>query len=266
MAAAERSPQLAYSELQDKMLVEDVRRRKARKLIAVITHFLGRDDLAGLTALDVGCSAGFIADELSRAGARTLGMDIDVPGVQKASARFGDRATFVCADGSSLPMPDASTDIAVLNHIYEHVVSPEKVMAELHRVLRPDGVLYLGLGNRLGVIEPHYRLPFLSYLPQPLADRYMRVTGKGRHYYEQFRTRPALRRLAGGFTVWDYTIPVLLQPERFHSGDVSRGIVPRLPQLVLRGALPLVPTYIWIATKTDAVPRGPRLHGGPTRL
>src|SRR5690606_12571043 len=84
-----RTAQLAYSELQAAMLDEDKRRRKAAKIIAVLAHFLGREKadrgeiLAGLTVGDIGCSAGFIADELAAAGAsRTFGADIDVPGLK----------------------------------------------------------------------------------------------------------------------------------------------------------------------------------------
>ncbi len=264
--ATERKPQLAYSELMDKMLDEDARRVKARKLISVLTHFLGRDDLSGLTALDVGCSAGFIADELANSGARTIGADIDVPGVSKARARFGDSATFLCADGSRLPLADGSVDVCVFNHIYEHVVDPDAVMAELHRVLADDGAVYLGLGNRFGVMEPHYRLPFLSYLPRPLADRYMQVTRKGDHYYERLKSRPGLRRMAADFTVWEYTLPVILDPGTFHSHDVVPRALLRIPEAGLRAALPAAPTYVWVATKSDAAPKGPPVRGGPTRL
>ena len=262
----ERKPQLAYSELMDKMLDEQSRQNKARKLLSVLCHFLGRDDLNGLQAVDVGCSAGFIAAELAQAGAATLGLDIDVPGVSKANARFGGVAHFVCADGSRLPLPDASVDVCVFNHIYEHVVSPEAVVAEIQRVLAPDGVLYLGLGNRLGVLEPHYRLPFLSYLPRPAADRYMRVTGKGDHYYERFRTRAGLRRLFSAFTIWDYTLPVVLEPSRFSSGDVVPAGLSRAPAAAVRLALPVIPTFIWVAVKSDLGPRGPQVRGGPVRL
>jgi SAM-dependent methyltransferase len=263
---SERTPQLEYSELQDKMLDEQSRQAKARKLLSVVRHFLGRDDLHGLRALDVGCSAGFIAAELAAAGATTMGLDIDVPGVRKAAERFGDVAGFVCGDGSRLPLPDASVDVCVFNHIYEHVVSPEAVVAELHRVLAPDGILYLGLGNRLGVMEPHYRLPFLSYLPRPAADRYMRLAGKGDHYYERFITRAGLRRLFSAFTIWDYTLPVVLDPARFSSGDVVPAGLSRVPEGLVRMAMPVIPTFIWVATKTGLQPRGPRVRGGPTRL
>lgn len=41
-----------------------------------------------------------------------------------------------------------------------------------HRVLPEDSVLYLGLGNKLGIVEPHDKRPFLAYLPPARADRY----------------------------------------------------------------------------------------------
>ena len=45
----------------------------------------------------------------------------------------------------------------VLNHIYEHVVDADKVLSEIRRVLRDDGVAYFGFGNKYGVMEPHYK-------------------------------------------------------------------------------------------------------------
>lgn len=51
---AGREEQLAYSELMGAMLDERKRRQKAQKILAVVRHALGRDDLAGLRALDVG--------------------------------------------------------------------------------------------------------------------------------------------------------------------------------------------------------------------
>ncbi|MCA2185722.1 class I SAM-dependent methyltransferase [Nonomuraea cavernae] len=269
----ERVAQLEYSEFQSAMLDEDKRRRKAAKIIAVLEHFHG--PLTGLTVGDVGCSAGFIADELAGAGAaRTLGIDIDVPGLRRAADRFGERVAFVCGDGTALPFPDGSIDVLVFNHIYEHVVDPDGVVAEMHRVLSDRGVLYLGLGNRLGVMEPHYKLPFLSYLPPALADRYVRASGRADHYYERFRTRRGLRRMLRAFHVWDYTFPVLATPARFAGselfpgalGRVARAVLGRTPRAVLRLLLPLVPTYLWVATKTPRAPAGAALPRPPERV
>ncbi|MBC7640529.1 MAG: class I SAM-dependent methyltransferase [Rhodoferax sp.] len=246
------------------MLDEAGRRRKAAKILAVLRHVRGLDDLSGLTAADVGCSAGFIADELAGAGAaRTYGVDIDVPGLRAARTRFGDHVQFVCSAGQALPFPDASLDVVVFNHIYEHVVDPDAVIADVKRVLKPDGVLYLGLGNRLGVIEPHYKLPFLSYLPPAAADRYVRAFGRADSYYERFRTRRGLQQLLAGWHVVDYTLPVLGDPAAFSGEDMVPAMVSRLPERALAATLPLVPTYVWVASPSPLRPAGPALRVAP---
>jgi SAM-dependent methyltransferase len=261
-----RRAQLAYSELMDKMLDEEHRRAKARKLLSVIAHFLGRQDLDGLRVADVGCSAGFIADELARAGGRTMGVDIDQPGLAKAAARFGDRVLFTLAEGDRLPAATGSIDVIVFNHIYEHVVDPDAVVSELHRVLADDGVIYFGLGNRLGVMEPHYRLPFLSFLPPALADRYVRASGRASHYHERFRTRAGLRRLVRGFSVWDYSFSIIREPSHFASDDMVSRPLSSVPTAMLKPLLPILPTYIWIASKSPRNPAGPRLRTPPERV
>jgi SAM-dependent methyltransferase len=262
----ERRAQLEYSELMDLMLDEEHRRAKARKLIGVLLHFLGRSDLEGLRVADVGCSAGFIADELAAAGGRTIGLDIDQPGLARAAERFGPRALFVRGDGERIPVADRALDVIVFNHIYEHVVDPDAVVNELHRVLVDDGAIYLGLANRFGVMEPHHRLPFLSYLPPSLADRYVQVTGRGDHYYERLRARPSLRRLMRGFAVWDYTFSVIREPQLFASDDMVPVPFRSMPSPALKALMPIIPTYIWVATKNGSGPAGVPLRAGPERV
>ncbi|MEO6880692.1 MAG: class I SAM-dependent methyltransferase [Mycobacteriaceae bacterium] len=255
----ERSAQLAYSELQGEMGNEAGRRAKAAKIIAVLTHFLGRDDLTGLRALDIGCSTGFIADELHRTGATVTGLDIDEPGLAAARKRFGDAVDFQCAPGDGIPLPDGSVDVVVFNHIYEHVVDADAVMADIRRVLAPDGVVYLGLGNKLGVVEPHYKLPFLSWLPAGLADRYVSASGRAPSYYERFRTRAALRRMCSGLQVWDYTYTVLSESVRFGADDMVPRRLAEAPPQLWRALQPVIPTFIWVGT-----PGGSRPAGAPT--
>jgi len=252
-----RERQLAYSDSQALMLDEESRRAKATKIAAIIQHFRGRSSLDGLDMLDVGCSGGIVADELHRRGARMVGLDIDIPGLSKARDRFAESASFICADSERMPLADASVDVVICNHVYEHVVDPEQLLAELRRVVRPDGLLYLGLGNRLGVIEPHYRLPFLSWLPRPLAHRYVRIFGRADHYHEAFRTWSGLKRLCAGLEIWDYTYAVLSDPQTFAAGDVVPGWAARVPAWLLKTARPLVPTYIWVATTEPSRPLGP---------
>ena len=265
-SAAVRGRQLEYSELQAETKDENKRRQKATKIAAVLQHFLGRSDLTGLTAIDIGCSTGFTADTLRAAGAEMIGLDIDAPGLAYAMERFGGQTSFVCADGSALPFPDRSVDLVVFNHIYEHVVEPEAVMAEIRRVLRPNGVAYFGFANRLGIVEPHYRLPFLSWLPRKAADRYVSMTGRAPEYYERLRTRPGLRKMSGGLKVWDYTYTVLSDSEKFHASDLVPARLATAPPRLWRMLAPIMPTFIWVATPGDLTPAGEPTRQAPRRL
>jgi SAM-dependent methyltransferase len=158
-----------------------------------------------------------------------------------------------------LPFPDNSIDVVVFNHIYEHVVDADAVLREVHRALKKDGVAYLGLGNKFQLMEPHYRLPFLSWLPRRAADIYLRKTGKADAYYEKHLSRGALKTLLRGFHVWDYTVAAIRAPRIFGSGDQVGAAVSRIPAPILRAGLPLAPTYIWVATKGDAGPATPAI-------
>jgi len=259
----ERSAQLAYSDLQGLMLDDESRRRKARKMASIVQHFLGVEDLRGLRVVDVGCSGGIVADELHAAGAEVIGLDIDRPGLTKAQGSFGRDVAFVAADSQRVPLRSGSAHVVICNHVYEHVVDAEALFGELRRIVRPGGVLYLGLGNRLGVVEPHYRLPFLSWLPRRLAHRYVRATGRADHYHEAFRTRRGLQQLCAGLHVWDYTWAVVADPQRFAAGDTVPAWFRSVPDIVLRAASPLVPTYLWVATTTPRSPKGPMLDVPP---
>ena len=258
-----REPQLSYSDLQSAMTDEAGRRRKAAKILAVLRHFLGRQDFTGLTALDIGCSTGFIADELRRAGATVTGLDIDEPGLARARSRFGGEVEFLNAGGDAIPKPDGSVDIVVFNHIYEHVVDADAVMADIRRVLKPDGVVYLGLANRLGIIEPHYGLPFLSWLPKPLAHRYVRAAGRAPEYYETFRTRRGLRRMCSGLSVWEYTFTVLTASRDFAADDLVPAPLASAPRVFWRALTPVLPTLIWIGTPGTRRPLGPATKAPP---
>jgi SAM-dependent methyltransferase len=263
-----RARQLEYSDLQPEMHNEAGRRRKAAKMLAVLEHFRGSSDLTDTRVVDLGCSTGFIADEFRRAGACTIGIDIDAPGLAAANRRFHDQVLFLSADGEALPFENGTIDIVVFNHIYEHVVDADAVMAEIVRVLRPGGLAYLGLGNRWGVIEPHYGLPFLSWLPSAIADRYVRLFGRAEAYHERFRGQRGLRRMVRDLSVWDYTETVLTDSEAFAADDLVPGPLRYVPASAWRVARPLTPTFIWVGVKGGGAPAGrpaktpPRLLAG----
>ena len=48
----------------------------------------------------------------------------------------------VACDGHQLPFADAGFDAVVIQAVLEHVVEPWTVVAEIHRVLKPRGLVY----------------------------------------------------------------------------------------------------------------------------
>lgn len=126
--------------------------------------------------VDLGSGTGIIKKELEvEFGKPIVGFDIDREFIEEAER-------MVVADVLGLPLGDASVDFAILNHLYEHVDDQARLFRELFRILRPGGRAYVSAGNRLAVREPHYRLPFLSWLPRGLAGAYVRASGRGRGY------------------------------------------------------------------------------------
>lgn len=86
---------------------------------------------------------------------------------------------------TQLPFADDSFDVVLTNHVIEHVGNEQAQrahLAELHRVLRLDGVGYLAVPNRWMLVEPHFRLAFLSWLPHKWRTPYLRAMGKGDVY------------------------------------------------------------------------------------
>lgn len=86
---------------------------------------------------------------------------------------------------TQLPFANESFDVVLTNHVIEHVGNEQAQrahLAELHRVLRPDGVGYLAVPNRWMLVEPHFRLAFLSWLPHAWRTPYLRAVDKGDVY------------------------------------------------------------------------------------
>ncbi len=99
---------------------------------------------AGSTVLELGCGAGILA-LLKRKGIVLTGVDLSNE-CALASRRNGYDSTF-SAELTHLPFADASFDYVVSLDVLGHVGAEEKdaVLAEVKRVLRPDGVTMHGI-------------------------------------------------------------------------------------------------------------------------
>jgi len=214
------------------------RQRKAR----VIAHLCAPYLTGTARVADLGAGTGIIRKTLEvESGNPIFGLEID-------DGFIVDRERMVRGDVLRMPFASESLDFVMLNHIYEHVPDPVQLFRDTYRVLRPGGRAYVTAGSRLAVMEPHYRLPFLSWLPDGAAGAYLRVTGRGRSYGDiRFLTYRPLTRLmrAAGFIVHDVTERAIDDLIRMAWGDrwaslwrVARRVPDNVRTSLLRNASP----------------------------
>lgn len=93
--------------------------------------------------LDIGCGIG---DFLSyRPG--TIGVDINNATVEWCR-RQGFDARMMLPD--QLPFDKAEFDSVVLDNVLEHLTTPEPLLMEVYRVLRPQGIVVVGVPGQKG--------------------------------------------------------------------------------------------------------------------
>lgn len=234
------------------------RRRKAIKIARVLGIEPGD---APRRLLEVGTGAGGIAHYFGKAGA----MNWDVDAVDVRDTRLcTDGYRFTVVEGVELPYPDDSFDVVVSNHVIEHVGDDDaqaRHLAELARVLRPDGVGYLAVPSRWMLVEPHFKLPLLSWLPGPIADRYVRWTGKGTHYDCRPATVPRIERAlaSSGFRFTQCHGRALKLTYDIERPDsfLYRWLLKHVPDRVYGAARRVFPTLIYVLRTAGSAARKP---------
>ena len=147
--------------------------------------------MAGRDVLDLGCGFGGRCVRFAEVGARSVhGLEIG-PDLVEWARRFaasrptGRPVSFDVGVGERIPCPDASFDLITMNDVMEHVIDPQRVLVECHRVLRPGGRLAL-------VFPPYYCVSGGSHLHGYAT----RVPGLNLLFPTRVIKRAALRRLA----------------------------------------------------------------------
>lgn len=144
---------------------------------------------AGRDVLDVGCGEGALALGLKRAGARwVVGIELDASAA--AVAREGIDLVLE-GDAATVPLdfPEASFDYLIFADTLEHMPEPERVLARMLPLLRPEG--------RVIVSVPNIR--FYLVLGRLVFDRwaYTDAGVRDRTHLRIFTRRSLERMLAG---------------------------------------------------------------------
>jgi len=235
-----------YAAGRPQMYHKGSRLRKGQRVIRVLEDYFGKKKLKNLSVLDIGSSTGIIDSVLAKSSGRVAGIDIDKGAVSFAGKNYKRKnLSFEVGDSMNLKFKADTFDVVVCMQVYEHVPSAPKLLSEIRRVLKKGGVCYFFAINRLWPWEPHYNLFFLSWLPKSLANIYLRLTGKGKFYYETLHSYWGLARLARKFEIIDYTPKIIMNPKKF-----LYPAMPKIASILL--ALPakyLSPSFVWLIKK-----------------
>jgi SAM-dependent methyltransferase len=130
--------------------------------------------LDGALLLDVGGGPGYFADAFRAAGARYCAVDSDVG---ELSARGEPGPGTVLGSGMRLPVRDAAVDVCYSSNVLEHVPEPWRMAADMVRVTRPGGTVFLSFTAWLSFWGGHETAPW-HYLGGSYARRrYVRTHG-----------------------------------------------------------------------------------------
>ncbi len=243
-----RGYQPGFYGLSEKVRDRESRQRKADKIQRVLVRYAAEALPAGV-CVDIGCSSGTMTRRLAPLGRQTVGLDYDAIGLAAVDQDAQDRVRFVRGDAMTLPFADASVDLLVCAQVYEHVPDDRTLFREMLRVLRPGAVAFFSGPNWLFPIELHYGLPFVHWLPVPLANGLLRLTGRGDHYYERSRSAWSLRRALRPFEIRDANPEVVALTLADGGDGWSVRVARQLPRITWRLLSPLMPNFNWILRK-----------------
>lgn len=141
-----------------------------------------RRPLAGLSALDVGCGAGLMAEPLARMGAATSAIDAAPENIAAAIAHAegqGLAIDYQCIAVEELAATGRQFDLITCLEVVEHVAGRDAFFAAIARLLRPGGLVVFSTPNRT---------PASWAVVIAGAEHVTRTIPKGAHDWNRFFT------------------------------------------------------------------------------
>jgi len=152
--------------------------RSSRSVRELLQKFGPIDDEARV--IEVGSGAhGLIFCFGSRHG---VGVDPLAVSYHSLFPGWQNRAATIAAVGEQLPFRDATFDVVLCDNVVDHAESPQRIAAELVRILKPGGLLYFTVNIHHAVyavaagVHSGWRALGLAYEVGPFADHTTHLT------------------------------------------------------------------------------------------
>jgi len=142
-------------------------------------YFFIGDKVKDKTILDIACGTGFGTELLIERGAsRVYAADVADEAIEICTRRLQkfDKSRYEChkQDGTAMSYPDGVFDMVVSFETIEHIARYDLFVNEIHRVLKPGGLLVLSTPNAL-ITNPQNGIPqnpfhVYEFTPTELRD------------------------------------------------------------------------------------------------
>jgi SAM-dependent methyltransferase len=132
-------------------------------------------ELDGRVVADVGGGPGFFVRELGRAGA--LAFCVDADRGEMAALGPPEKGS-IAGSAICLPLASGSVDVCFSSNVLEHVLQWRTMLAEMVRVTRPGGVIFVTFTNWLSPWGGHETSPWHYLGGERAVARYQRRHGK----------------------------------------------------------------------------------------
>src|SRR5262245_61612437 len=117
--------------------------------------------------LDFGCGNGTLVKAYRELGYEAFGCDLAYkPGPDVERLHRTGLIRLIESKPYRLPFPNESVDIVLLDQVFEHVQNYDETLAEIYRVLKPEGIGLHFFPSRYTLIEPHVSVPLATIIQQ----------------------------------------------------------------------------------------------------
>ena len=136
--------------------------------------------------LDLGCGDGSSFDVLSVRKRNLRWLGLDILDSQEVTSRPLRALPFCSYDGINLPVADNAVHIVYSRQVFEHVRYPERLIGEVRRVLKHEGI-FVGSTSHL---EPFHSRSYWNYTPYGFCAL-LREAG-----FQSIQVRPGIDSMA----------------------------------------------------------------------
>ncbi len=98
--------------------------------------------------VDIGCGEGYLTLPLAQRARHSIGFDLALSGLRVIQAQTvyqPERLGLATCEADKIPLPTGHANKLICNHVLEHVLDDDAILQEMWRVVKPGGLILIGV-------------------------------------------------------------------------------------------------------------------------